>query len=140
MKKVFALLCFVFTTSLFANASTADLFAYDENQIENSLQHLSYAEQELIKNNFDATATQNILSQFHLSRPFQGGEFDGLDIGISFCAGAALSLAGIAGITAVYYLINNDWDIAKKAFLYSSSGCAVSSGFMFLVIYQSMGI
>ena len=134
MNKVFLLMIVLFITSLNYNSCAAsyDLFKYEESIIESKFSQLSKVEDEIEKNkDFNALSVDSLIKKNGINdyaKPIsKKKEFEDIDKLLTFGAGCVLAFTGIVGVSLAYYLIYDDKELGKKALIYSSAGCLVTT-------------
>jgi hypothetical protein len=134
MKKLTILLVFTILSFFKSQASTAEVFYYNETLVETELHSITQAENLITSNYLISDAEiQSICKAYNLVAPFEKGTFDFTDKAFSFCAGGLLGPIGILGTMAVYYFATEDDTIIKKAAFTSAGGCLATYGVTFVI-------
>jgi len=124
----------LFITSINYNsyASSYDVFKYDESIIESKFAQLSKVEDDLSQQkDFDVLSVDSLLNKSGINDYAKSvskkKEFEDIDKLLTFGAGCVLAFTGIVGVSLAYYIIYDDKELGKKALIYSSAGCLVTT-------------
>jgi len=125
-------LFFVTSLNYHSYGSSSDLFFYDEALIELKFAQLSKVEVEISQQkDFDVISVDSLLNKSGINDYAKSvskkKEFEDIDKLLTFGAGCVLAFTGIVGVSLAYYIIYDDKELGKKALIYSSAGCLVTT-------------